>query len=61
MLTYDQAIISISTCQTLTNILCSIELLRFDESRQSVYILAINTRREEIEIMIDREGKKICL
>ena len=61
MITYKQAVISISTCQTLTNTLCSIELLRFDETRKQIYIFAITSRREEIEVTIDEDGERTYL
>jgi hypothetical protein len=52
-----QAISSVSICQKLTTTYCSIELFRFDETRQVIYILAITPLREEIEIIIDRDGE----
>ena len=61
MITYEQATICISTCQMLTTTLCAIELLRFDEPRKIIYILAVNSRGEEIEIIINEEGKRTYL
>ncbi|WP_408605629.1 DUF6888 family protein [Dactylococcopsis salina] len=37
--------------------MCSIELLRFDETRKQVYIFAITSRREEI----DEDGERTYL
>jgi hypothetical protein len=56
-ITHQQAIASIAICQKLTTTFCSIELLRFDETREVIYILAITFLEEEIEVIINVEGE----
>ncbi|MDR9403032.1 MAG: hypothetical protein RI580_06275 [Halothece sp. Uz-M2-17] len=56
-LTSEQAIATVYLCQKLTTTLCSIELLRFDETRLIIYIVAINQRGEDIEATINQKGE----
>lgn len=41
----------------LSNTSCNIEIFRYDRKYQTVYILAVNARGEEIEILVDRDGE----
>jgi hypothetical protein len=43
--------------QYLSNTLCNVEIFRYDSKYQTVYILAITSRGEEIEIVVDRNGE----
>ena len=41
----------------LSNTSCNIEMFRYDRKYQTVYILAVNARGEEIEILVNRDGE----
>ena len=56
-LTSEQAIATVYLCQKLTTTLCSIELLRFDDTRRIIYIVALNYRGEDIEATISQQGE----
>lgn len=43
--------------QYLSNTFCNVELFRYDVRHGKVYILAINTRGEEIEIEVNQDGE----
>ncbi|AFZ49257.1 hypothetical protein Dacsa_0470 [Dactylococcopsis salina PCC 8305] len=57
MVTNKQALTSVTICQSLTKTLCSIELFRFDETRRVIYILAVTSRKEELEVIINENGE----
>ncbi|QDZ41013.1 hypothetical protein FRE64_14330 [Euhalothece natronophila Z-M001] len=57
MVTNEQALTSVAISQNLTTTLCSIELFRFDETRKIIYILAVTSLDEELEIIIDEFGE----
>ena len=43
--------------QNLSNAFCSIEIFRYDKRRGRVYILAVTSRDEEIQIEVYKTGK----
>ena len=47
--------------QSLSNAFCSIEMFRYDGKYQKVYILAITSRGEEIELEVNKDGEVINL
>jgi hypothetical protein len=47
--------------QLLSNTLCNVEMFRYDSKYKIVYILAITSRDEEIELEVNENGEIIPL
>jgi hypothetical protein len=43
--------------QLLSNTLCNVEMFRYDGKYKTVYILAVTSRNEEIELEVNKDGE----
>lgn len=43
--------------QLLSNTLCNVEIFRYDSRYKIVYILAVTSRGEEIELEVNEDGE----